>query len=203
MDEHRWDISWAKNDCAFFCLHELTALWLRLCSIQRIFQECDIQTVHRSKKSAVEKGVMTLAAEWMIHSDVLGVANWRKNWPPTVITFHGELHDSFEVACYWSKESSTSDFIQVFRKADNPAGAASRHPITRKIHYRGITCSGLSEEWCVDGHEKIALQMGILVWGIIDKFSRMELGLWAVPNAQDRNVPAALFLYTIKKFGGE
>ncbi|KAJ2925354.1 hypothetical protein H1R20_g11768, partial [Candolleomyces eurysporus] len=44
--------------------------------------------------------------------------------------------------------------------------------------------------------------MGISVWGIIDKFSRMELGLWAVPNARDRNVPATLFLYTIKKFGG-
>ena len=97
----------------------------------------------------------------------------------------------------------TSDFIQVFRKADNPAGAASRHPITRKIHYRGITCSGPSEEWCVDGHETIALQMGISVWGIIDKFSRMELGLWAVPNERNRNVPPTLFLYTVKKFGGQ
>jgi GH35 family endo-1,4-beta-xylanase len=45
--------------------------------------------------------------------------------------------------------------------------------------------------------------MGISVWGIIDKFSWMELGLWAVPNAQDHNVPATLFLYTVKKFGGE
>ncbi|KAJ2913413.1 hypothetical protein MD484_g7001, partial [Candolleomyces efflorescens] len=163
MDEYHWDIS--------------------LRSIQRISQECDLQTVRRSKKSAVEKGVVILAAEV---EDPLGRLGSRK------------LKEKLAT----NGDHISRDFIQVFRKADNPAGAASRHPITRKIHYRGITCSGPSEEWCVDGHEKIALQMGISVWGIIDKFSRMELGLWAVPNARNRNVPPTLFLYTVKKFGG-
>ncbi len=43
--------------------------------------------------------------------------------------------------------------------------------------------------------------MGIAIWGIIERFSRRELALWAVPNARLSEVPA-LILRLIHKLGG-
>jgi len=45
--------------------------------------------------------------------------------------------------------------------------------------------------------------MGIAVWGVIDKFSRMELGLWAMPNARIQEIPPFLgVLRLVKEKGG-
>jgi len=88
------------------------------------------------------------------------------------------------------------------RKTQNPQAVFARHPQTRKVHHHGLWSIGPNEEWCVDGHEKILRSMGIAVWGVIDKFSRMELGLWAMPNARIQEIPPFLFLRLVKEKGG-
>lgn len=90
-----------------------------------------------------------------------------------------------------------------FRQADDPEATSSRHPETRKHHHTGLWSIGPNEEWCVDGHEKILNLMGIAIWGIVDKFSRLELALYAVPNARLADVPPALILRLILKLGGK
>ncbi len=97
----------------------------------------------------------------------------------------------------------SSDHIMAFRKTENPEATAARHPRTRKVHHHGLHSSGPNEEWCADGHEKILLCMGIAIWGIIDKCCRLELGLWAVPNARLADVPPALYLRLVRKLGGK
>ncbi|PPR05722.1 hypothetical protein CVT24_006675, partial [Panaeolus cyanescens] len=94
------------------------------------------------------------------------------------------------------------DEIMKFRSHENPTATAARHPVTRKVHPHGIYSAGPNEEWCIDGHEKILNAMGIAIYGIIDKYSRMELGLWAVPNARLADVPPMLYLQLVKKLGG-
>ena len=89
-----------------------------------------------------------------------------------------------------------------FRKAENPSAVAARHPSTRKVHHHGLYSSGPNEEWCLDGHEKILRSMGIAVWGVIDKCCRLELGLWAVPNARLADVPPVLYLRVVQNAGG-
>ncbi|KAF8512925.1 hypothetical protein JB92DRAFT_3168856 [Gautieria morchelliformis] len=44
--------------------------------------------------------------------------------------------------------------------------------------------------------------MGIDVWGICDKYSHRELGMWAVPNSRMAIVPPALFLMLVKEKKG-
>jgi len=90
----------------------------------------------------------------------------------------------------------------LFRRAQNPEATAARHPVTKKVHSRGLHSSGPNEEWCLDGHEKILNSMGIAVYGINDKFSRMELLLWAVPNARLSDVPPMAYLSLVKALGG-
>ena len=89
-----------------------------------------------------------------------------------------------------------------FNKADNAALVASRHPAQRKTHQHGIYSAGPNEEWCLDGHEKILQSMGIGVYGIIDKFSRMELSLRAAPNVRDTRLPVSVYLRTVKERKG-
>ncbi|KAJ7868533.1 hypothetical protein B0H14DRAFT_2572268 [Mycena olivaceomarginata] len=63
---------------------------------------------------------------------------------------------------------------------------------------------GAKKNGCVDGHEKILLCMGIAVWGIINKYAREELNLWAVPDARTADVPPALYLLmTTSDMGSE
>lgn len=94
------------------------------------------------------------------------------------------------------------DFITKFIKNYDPEAAASRHPQTRKIHSHGLYSAGPNEEWCVDGHEKILRSMGIAIWGVNDKYARVELSLDAVPSARKSTVPPVLYLCLIKKIGG-
>ena len=91
----------------------------------------------------------------------------------------------------------------MYRRVSNPAAVVGRHPFTKRKHATGVWSIGANEEWCVDGHEKIQKSMGIGVWGIVDKFSRLEIGLWAVPNARVRELTTALYLRAAKKKGGE
>jgi len=51
----------------------------------------------------------------------------------------------------------------------------------------------------MDGHKKILRSMDIAVWGVIDKFSCMELGLWAMPNARIQEILLFLFLHLVKE----
>ncbi len=95
-----------------------------------------------------------------------------------------------------------SDKIASLRKEQNPDAVAARHPVTRKVHHHGIWSIGPNEEWCVDGHEKLLPTMGIAVWGIIDKYARVELGLWAMPNARVQELPPALYLRVVRNQGG-
>lgn len=44
--------------------------------------------------------------------------------------------------------------------------------------------------------------MGIAVWGVNDKWARVELSLTAVPTARKATVPPALYLRLVRKVGG-
>ena len=44
--------------------------------------------------------------------------------------------------------------------------------------------------------------MGIAIWGVNDKWGRLELSLTAVPSARKATVPPALYLRLVRKIGG-
>ncbi|KAF8985790.1 hypothetical protein BDQ17DRAFT_1436501 [Cyathus striatus] len=94
------------------------------------------------------------------------------------------------------------DEVLNIRRDQNPEATEARHPRTRKVHNSGIWSIGPNEEWCVDGHEKLLNCMGIAIWGVIDKFSRMELSLIAMPNARIQQIPPIIFLRLVKEKGG-
>lgn len=102
-----------------------------------------------------------------------------------------------------SRNRPTSKGILAYQREQDSEATSSRDPKTRKVHHKGLWSIGPNEEWCIDGHEKILLLMGIAVWGVVDKFSRLELGLWAMPNARLKELPPALYLRLLKKQGGE
>ncbi|KAF8532126.1 hypothetical protein JB92DRAFT_3262896 [Gautieria morchelliformis] len=93
-------------------------------------------------------------------------------------------------------------FIEDFQRVRAPEDVEMRKASSKKIARRGLISPGPNEEWCVDGHKKLREQMGIDVRGICDKYSRRELGLWAVPNARMAIVPPALFLMLVKEKKG-
>lgn len=93
--------------------------------------------------------------------------------------------------------------IQNLQSLRDPEEAKRRRSGHRKIVRRALFSAGPNEEWCMDGHEKLRDAMGIDVWGICDKYSRYELGLWAVPNARQSQVPIALFLRVVKEVKGQ
>ena len=96
-----------------------------------------------------------------------------------------------------------SDAISLYRLEQNSKAQAGRHPDTKKVHHHGLWSIGPNEEWCIDGHEKIKDLMGIAVWGIIDKCSQVELGLWAMPDARVPEMPPALYLHLAKEKKGK
>lgn len=102
-----------------------------------------------------------------------------------------------------SNPTARSDAISLYRLGQDKNAQQARHPNTRKVHHKGLWSIGPNEEWCVDGHEKIKNLMGISVWGINDKCSRVELGLWAMPNARVQEMPPALYLRVVKERGGK
>ncbi|KAJ2912735.1 hypothetical protein MD484_g7671, partial [Candolleomyces efflorescens] len=154
-----------------------------LSSVKKFMKRFEIKTVNKSGLSDVEKGVAILK---VVEHDPLARYGCRLVQEKLRLT---GTHVS-------------RDFTMNFLKADNPGAVARRHPSTRKKHKHGIYSSGPNEEWCLDGHEKILLSMGIAVYGIVDKFSRMELALYAVPDARNSNVPVSVYLRTVKQQGG-
>ena len=102
-----------------------------------------------------------------------------------------------------SNHHNRSKNVLAYRKEQDSEATSARDPKTRKIHHKGLWSISPNEEWCIDGHEKILLSMGIAVWGVIDKFSRLELGLWAMPHARLKELPLALYLRLLKKQGGK
>ncbi|EAU89702.2 hypothetical protein CC1G_07427 [Coprinopsis cinerea okayama7 len=156
---------------------------ISLSSIKKIMNRFDVKTTRRSGLTDLEKGLAILS---VTEDDPLG--RWGCRTVKEKLALKG-IHVE-------------RDFAMRFRRADNAEASAAQHPRTRKRHNHGLWSSGPNEEWCLDGHEKILHSMGIAVYGIIDKFSRMELALVAVPNARDSDVPVAVYLRTVKKFGG-
>jgi hypothetical protein len=96
-----------------------------------------------------------------------------------------------------------SDAISLYRLEQNSKAQADRHPDTRKVHHCGLWSIGPNEELCVDGHKKIKNLMGIAIWGIIDKCSQVELGLWAMPDTRVPEMPPALYLHLVKERKGK
>ncbi|KAJ7868014.1 hypothetical protein B0H14DRAFT_2346753, partial [Mycena olivaceomarginata] len=94
------------------------------------------------------------------------------------------------------------DFIDNIRGILDRDATDMRKPGAKKIHTRGLHSAGPNEEWCVDGHEKILQALGIAVWGIVDKFSRYELKLWALPDSRTAEVPPALYLRLLREKQG-
>ncbi|KAJ3495134.1 hypothetical protein NLJ89_g10675 [Agrocybe chaxingu] len=152
-------------------------------SVQLIMKKCGIRTARRNGLTGIEQAFEVLK---ITEDDPLG--RWGGRTIKSKLALKG-VH-------------IPRDAVLNIRRADNPDGVAARHPRTRKIHHHGLHSSGPNEEWCVDGHEKILNSMGIAVWGVVDKFSRLELGLWAVPNARLADVPPALYLRLVHKLGG-
>ena len=106
----------------------------------------------------------------------------------------------------WSRHAHqgvTRDRLGAHLKAQNPQAVESRQPGKRNVHRAGLWSNGSNEEWGIDGHEKLTHSMGISIVGITDKFSRMELMLVAMPNARVQEAVVAVYLRTVKKWGGE
>jgi hypothetical protein len=82
------------------------------------------------------------------------------------------------------------------------AATRGRRLGAKVVHGKGLWSAGPNEEWGGDGHLKLLDEMGISVWGLVDKASRKELGLYATPGHLDANVTLALYLLTIKKQKG-
>ncbi|KAJ7163849.1 hypothetical protein C8R43DRAFT_879192 [Mycena crocata] len=93
-------------------------------------------------------------------------------------------------------------FIDDLRAVLNRDASDMRKPGAKKVHTRGLWSAGPNEEWCVDGHEKILPSMGIAIWGIVDKYSRDEIDLWALPDSRVAEVPHALYLITVREKKG-
>ncbi|KAF8179208.1 hypothetical protein BJ912DRAFT_855711 [Pholiota molesta] len=159
------------------------AITISLRSVQLVMKNKNIKTARRSGMDTIDQGVAILKVS---EDDPLG------RWGARLVK-EKLAHKGVHIP---------RDFITTFRQAENPSAAAARHPCTRKVHHHGLYSSGPNEEWCLDGHEKILRSMGIAVWGAIDKCCRVELGLWAVPNARLADVPPALYLRLVRKIGG-
>ena len=87
------------------------------------------------------------------------------------------------------------------RARDKDAGDA-RNPSSKQIHRKGLWSTGPNEEWGGDGFEKLLEEMGMAIWGLVDKATRQELGLWVVRSARLPDVPVALYLLTVKERKG-
>lgn len=83
-----------------------------------------------------------------------------------------------------------------------PTAVQQRRPGAQKIHRHGLHSLGPNEEWSVDGHNKIRNTMRLDVWGVVDKYSRLVLGHFVVPNNRLANTVLACFILIVKRVGG-
>jgi hypothetical protein len=87
-------------------------------------------------------------------------------------------------------------------QACDNAAAKARKPGAKMVHAKGLWSAGPNEEWGGDGHMKLHDEMGLSIWGLVDKASRRELGLYAVSGALNADITVALYLLTVKKCKG-
>jgi hypothetical protein len=83
-----------------------------------------------------------------------------------------------------------------------PDGARQRQPTARQIMRKVLHALGPHYEWSADGHDKL-VKYGFAIWGIRDKWCRLWLGIWVVPNNRKSLVVAYLWLTVVRKYGGE
>jgi hypothetical protein len=87
-------------------------------------------------------------------------------------------------------------------RARDEAGSRARQLGAKVEHGKGLWSAGPNEEWGGDGHLKLLEEMGISIWGLVDKASRKELGLCVIPGDLNANVTLMLYLLTVKKQQG-
>ncbi|KZV89590.1 hypothetical protein EXIGLDRAFT_771644 [Exidia glandulosa HHB12029] len=90
----------------------------------------------------------------------------------------------------------------VLKNVDGESQDKRNPKITTKRHQHGLWSSGPGEEWGFDQHEKLAPEMGIGIYGGVDKFSREPLGYYAVSRWQQRDVGASIYVLCVQKKGG-
>ncbi|KAJ7194165.1 hypothetical protein GGX14DRAFT_576656 [Mycena pura] len=144
-------------------------------SVERIIKEHNLKTVRRPGLTQLEQtsAILTLAEE-----DPL--SRWGARKYKEKLENRGVL--------------VPRDFVSGVLATANPEANEQRRPGAEKVHKKGLHSSGPDEEWCFDGHEKISGPMGISVYGINDKFSRLEQLLKALRSARKSSVPPALYL---------
>ncbi|KAJ7185212.1 hypothetical protein C8R46DRAFT_881931, partial [Mycena filopes] len=152
-------------------------------SIERLIDKHKIHTSRHSGLTDVEKGAAILA---ITQEDPLARWGGRKIKEKLAMQ---SIHVPRE-------------FIDNIRGAIDRDASNMRKPGAKKVHTRGLWSAGPNEEWCVDGHEKILQCMSISVWGIVDKYSRNELNLWALPDSRTADIPPVLYLMTVREKGG-
>lgn len=94
-------------------------------------------------------------------------------------------------------------WVNAFLKVLEPQVLASRQPGAKHYHRHGLHSIGPNEEWSVDGHDKIVNSMGIGIWGVVDKFSRLVISYFALPNNRRADVALACYFLTVQKAGGK
>jgi hypothetical protein len=95
-----------------------------------------------------------------------------------------------------------SDWVANYMHACDEAGSRVRQLGAKVVHGKGLWSAGPNEEWGGNGHLKLLDKMGISIWGLVDKASRKELGLCAIPSDFNANMTLVLYLLTVKQQNG-
>ncbi|KAF9548622.1 hypothetical protein CPC08DRAFT_648378 [Agrocybe pediades] len=164
-------------------LNRKHGIQISLRSVQKISKECGIVT---SRRNGLTSEQQAMAIGSVLEDDPTN--QWGSRTVKEKLALRG-VH-------------VPRDNIAAYQRALNPAGVEMRNPSSGVGHPHGLWSTGPNEDWCCDGHEKLLRQMGIAVYGFNDKFSRVELGLWAAPSARSIDLPPALFIRLIKKKKG-
>ncbi|KZV94394.1 hypothetical protein EXIGLDRAFT_708816 [Exidia glandulosa HHB12029] len=154
-------------------------------TVDRIKQQFQIPSVRRNPKSDAQ--LAQEVVEFVAINDPTGAIGTRdlKNRLADQGTFvaHGLLR-------------------HVLKNVDGESQEKRNLKITNKRHQHGLWSAGPGEEWGFDQHEKLAPEMGIGVYGGVDKFSREPLAYRAVSRWHQRDVGASVFLLALQKKGG-
>lgn len=87
-------------------------------------------------------------------------------------------------------------------QARDANAAYARRPGAKLEHSKGLWSTGPNEEWGGDGHLKLLEEMGISIWGVVDKGTRRELSSYAVPGHLNADITLALYIFTIRRQKG-
>jgi hypothetical protein len=109
-----------------------------------------------------------------------------------------------------NKTNDNSALVRRHLTAIDPGGLVRRWPGWNRPFRAVLQSHGYAEEWCADGHEKLAdrgLGLGSAIsfeiYGIKDKYSSFFVALECVPNARDRATVAHIYLDAVEREGGE